>query len=540
MDTVSPQLLSRWQRLLVIAVSKLPPLLPWLAFAIVGIWMYRPLMDSSLGSIDDHEFITYLRSAHQAHQGLFSVIAENHELGNWGDGLRFRPLYQVLRVLGVFVVGDRADLRYGIRIIEVLGVCAIVAIAATKLAEGLTERRLSPTARHAAGAMFATILLCLAPWADIVTRLGPSEMLLMVGVALMALALARLPTSSIEMTWESLALALGGLFIAAGAKENGTAYLAFVVALILLYGFPARRRVMSYVALGATAGWCLWIFVGVWLALSKSGVDVYGNERSSRQTLRNLEAALGTTDTRITLAASVIILVGAQRSRARLTVAVVLFLLTVTLADQTLYGASLWTALRYSIAVKTISALAIFLASAVALSRLRWSCNHRRERLMQFLAALCCVGFLLGYVRPMIRTAKTIHSASVHTQFVTSEWEKLVRRETAVVIDEEVDQIIINITHPDYFERTYSFIQFLSYHTKAKVSFFLTVSVAPEAEGGLNGSLTAMLVDMSTRGNPAWEITPISEYRPSTHTLCYGAPFYYPSEMIDCAIERSI
>lgn len=539
MDTVSPQLLSRWRRLPVILVSKAPPLLPWLLFAIVGIWMYRPLLDSSLGSIDDHEYITYLRSAQQGNHGPLWIIAENRELSDWGGSTRFRPLYQGLRVLGVFVVGDRADLRYGIRIIQVLGVCAILAIAATKLAEKLTERRLCPTARHTVSAILATVLLCLAPWADIVTRLGPSEMLLMVGVTLLALAVARLPTDSREMTWGTWSLALGGLVIAAGAKENGTAYLAFVVALVLLYGFPARRRVMSYVALGATAGWCLWIFVGVWRALSKSGIDVYGNERSSVQSVRDLVDAMGTTDTKITLAATIIILIGAQRSRARLTLAVVFFLLTLTLADQTLYGASLWTASRYSIAVKTITVIAIFLASAVTLSRLRVWGNQRQERLIRCLVALCCAGLLFGHLRPTITVAKSIRSASVHTQFVTSQWDQLVRGETAVVIDEEVDQIVFNVSHPDYFERTYSFIQFLAYHAGTSVSFFLITSVPVDAEG-LNGSLNAMLVNMSTNGNPAWEITPFSEFDPADPTLCYGAPFFTPSDPIDCDVLRSI
>jgi hypothetical protein len=127
--------------------------------------------------IDDHEIINYLGSDKNITLSEVTKLISQSEIASYGNSLRYRPSYYILRILETYLWSDNAQLWYGVRILFLMIFLYVVSSIVTKLL-GLFL-----------AVSFTMFIMTGAYWPDILTRLGPSEMYGVLGIALYAYGL---------------------------------------------------------------------------------------------------------------------------------------------------------------------------------------------------------------------------------------------------------------------------------------------------------------------------------------------------------------
>jgi hypothetical protein len=182
-------------------------------------------------------------------------------------------LYYLLRVTGVWVFGEDAPIRYALRVGAMAAVCIVLGVAAAHMIVELRGRPASRLTRHLFVAFGALLMLSLSSWIDIIPRLGPSELLLMLGVSLMLLGVALLGGSTTEMTWTSCSLICAGTLPGIRSKgERNAADRRSRRDRLVMYGVPRTPRFLGYCILAAVTLWSGWIALGVWLGTRRDRV----------------------------------------------------------------------------------------------------------------------------------------------------------------------------------------------------------------------------------------------------------------------------
>lgn len=235
-------------------------------FALFGWYLVGNNFSAKLGMIDDHEIAMFLGPDGRVTLGEFPRLLMSTEVGKYGEYLRFRPAYYTLRILETMLWGDNAMLwylaRYVIVVVLMLYLYQILARYFPKLVSLLT----------------VFYLFTLPFWADLLTRLGPSEVYAMLGLPMFVWGgIKVLGKKPIKQDWAQLVL---GYLLCVGSKEN---FLVLWPILVGLAGVRLYQRRVSkwegilYLALTAFTGW---IGAAVYLATSRSGVDIYATSIS--------------------------------------------------------------------------------------------------------------------------------------------------------------------------------------------------------------------------------------------------------------------
>jgi len=241
-------------------------LIPWIVFAIFGFYLVGGTMQAKLGLIDDHEIALFLGTDGKIAFNEIPKVIMSTELGLWGKYQRFRPSYYTLRVVEAAVWRDNAMLWYGARyVMLILFMTLTYLILANFLPQILS---------------YATVfcLMTLPLWSDILTRLGPSEIYAAVGLTMFAYGLLK------DKYW----LWFVGYLIGVGSKEN---MLFMLPTLILWLGLKIwnKKITKNEIYLGGLAVlFTAWIIIGIGLATSKIGTDVYGTNISYRDRIVTL------------------------------------------------------------------------------------------------------------------------------------------------------------------------------------------------------------------------------------------------------------
>ncbi len=244
----------------------------------------RQIALANWGMIDDHEMFTFLGpNLHLAPGDIWNTLLTKTEVGTLQG--RFRPSYYFLKVVEAAAFGPDVHLWYLVNTI-----CFAVFLSS------IWWTTLRFAGIWLSGALTASIAL-LSMWADVWSRLGPSEIFgaATVGVMLFAADLVMFSAPPLLRNVGAVTVALAAITLA-GLKETFIPLAAGGSALVFILAAIERR--LSLVAIGVLAGVILASIGAIGFVVSKElhavGADYYGRGVGPGVTL--LYAVLGGLD----------------------------------------------------------------------------------------------------------------------------------------------------------------------------------------------------------------------------------------------------
>jgi hypothetical protein len=236
--------------------------------AIMVFVLFGKNLQARWGPIDDHEIMSYLGTDQRLSLTEIPKILAGSETGNPGKSLRYRPMYQTLRLVETATWGNNAHLWYIFRLV----------ILVTALA--LLWYLLEPITGIIPSGLVIVYLLTYQMWADMFSRLGPSETYTVLALAVYAWGYSRLfkqvqNKKGLE-TLPIIAWALG-TFICVGAKENFALLLIpnLLLGLYILYRRNSNKIfTTSFIV---TTAWTIFVAAAFVIAVATAGTDVYGS-----------------------------------------------------------------------------------------------------------------------------------------------------------------------------------------------------------------------------------------------------------------------
>lgn len=220
-------------------------------------------LGSKFGIIDDHWIMYYLGSDKKTRLSEIPELLMSTEVGQYGKYERFRPTFQTFQLLESFSWGDNPALWYGFRM---LLLAASVGIFWYIFAQFLGLLL---------GFLYTLFVLTYPFWADIWTRLGPSEAFAVFGSCLYALGFIRFLKSK---TRQALIMLFAGFVLAAGSKENLLVLLLPTIYLFVVNARAKKKSMPVMLTLGIMLLYGLFIASAIILAIVRSGHDVYHSE----------------------------------------------------------------------------------------------------------------------------------------------------------------------------------------------------------------------------------------------------------------------
>ena len=249
-------------------------------------WLYFwDLRKLPLGLIDDHEFLSLLGPDYQISWAEVPSLLAATEVGTWGDGNRFRPGYYLLRILQAKLFSIENGAWHEFRLLVFFLTLTVIGYAVWKVMTGLLQSISITISRKLlisgiASGFSVLLASSFRSWGEIIPRLGPSELLVGLGAALMALAVVNLYVSGDRLrTW---ALGLVGVVLAVTSKENAVVLLVPYLALVALRADFSKGLAAKLVFALSSIFVSGWVFLGVSLGISDLGADVYGTARSAQ------------------------------------------------------------------------------------------------------------------------------------------------------------------------------------------------------------------------------------------------------------------
>jgi|688.fasta_scaffold64903_3 hypothetical protein len=526
--------------------SKLDPFWSVLASASVSftsVWLYfSELRAGKLGLIDDHEFLSYIGPDRMIAWGEIATILSQTEVGSWGESSRFRPGYYFLRIVQTkFFLGD-GYLWYSSRLalfafsIFLLGITVWVLIG--------RALRLAPLSSWTVGLIqFAVMtwvigaLISISSWGDILTRLGPSESLVFLGLSLISFGLTVIH-SRLD-SWVGNLIANAGFILAVTSKENA---IVLIVPLLIFVLIQLRERNFTRINLAMLFFSTLvgtWVVSGILLAITGSGVDTYGERRTILSFLGALYFDPRTVFVALLAILIVVIEVGIIRTSItkvyhgrpgalglmrRYPISLVAFsAISVYFGEHYFYQKNLaggvFQPARYGmlteLAVVLMSVTTVFLA-VKSIGVLRKGTLTIALMVLSPMLALALVSSSLG----------TIHQAAVDypnisKSAVAQKAQQMTVIETAAKSLETTPdmQVLIFADEPYDYEKVYSLPIFLDFYSGRDVSFYLETRIPDDLKtDGLFLELSASLDKTSLNGG--WKVSPIREFDSQRQTLC--------------------
>lgn len=201
--------------------------------------------------VDDHEIVSFLGPDQKIEISEIPQLILNTEVGKWGSALRFRPVYYTLRIIESMAWKDNPQLWYGTRLV----------IFALSLTIGYLI--LSRLVGVLPSVVILGYILAWDYWKDIWTRLGPSEIYTVLGLAVFAWGVIK------DKIW----MIVVGAIVCMGSKEN-----FFFLLLPLLYLLLVRWKqitVKQRVLLGVGIVSGILVALPMYLATKNTGVTFY-------------------------------------------------------------------------------------------------------------------------------------------------------------------------------------------------------------------------------------------------------------------------
>ena len=242
---------------------------------LIGFYLWGPNFNAKWWIIDDHEIINHLGTDGKLKLSEFLHQLQLTEVTLWGKSVRYRPSYYVLRFFELCLWGDSPFFWYFFRFLIFAGSLSILWY--------IVQRRIG----FFYSGIFITFVLSFSFWGKIFTTLGPAEQYGVIGTALYFLGFDNC-LESLKFNYSKknilkksdILLIFVGSIIAMGSKEN---FLLLMMPTLFLTVYAYKKRNLNlYVLVNAaiTIGYGIFIGLGILLAVSKTGTDVYANSVS--------------------------------------------------------------------------------------------------------------------------------------------------------------------------------------------------------------------------------------------------------------------
>ncbi|KKQ41215.1 MAG: hypothetical protein US60_C0045G0004 [Microgenomates group bacterium GW2011_GWC1_37_8] len=217
--------------------------------------------------IDDHEIVYFLGSDQKILLSEFPEVLSKTEVGKFGISQRFRPSYYILRVAETYVWNDNPHLWYIARYFILVFFLFTISYLISKYFGVIPS------------IIFSLYIMTGKYWSDIWTRLGPGEIYVTLGLSFYFMGLFITVENKTKSLLPWLFFFIGGL-ISIGSKEN-MVILAIPGLYILVYRIIHKKIDWKLILPFLHIMFSLFVFFGVYLAISKTGTDIYANEVSS-------------------------------------------------------------------------------------------------------------------------------------------------------------------------------------------------------------------------------------------------------------------
>jgi len=228
----------------------------------VGYYLFGANFSAKLGMVDDHEIVSFLGPDQKIRITEIPQLLMRTEVGKWGTALRFRPIYYTIRIVESMVWKDNPQLWYGTRLV-------IFALSLT-LAYLILETFVGAVPSIA----ILGYILTGDYWKDIWTRLGPSEIYAVLGLAMFAWGVVK------DKIW----VVSVGAIVCMGSKEN---FFFLLIPLLYLLGAKWKQiTVKQRVLLGVGVVTGVLVALPMYLATKSAGTTFYHESLSLSQRLQ--------------------------------------------------------------------------------------------------------------------------------------------------------------------------------------------------------------------------------------------------------------
>lgn len=231
------------------------------------------------GPIDDHEIMMFLDEDRKLGiNEIPEMLIEKTEVGDYGSYERYRPSYYFIRLVETSLWGDNPMLWYIARILILTSFLSILWYLTSK------------SVGYVKAFFFIIVILSASYWAELISRLGPAETYAVLGVGLFLLAVYKL----LLMYKENnkllgnthllyLILMTTGALIAIGSKENLIIILIPTVFIVFYAILKGRMNIGLFVSSIAIILYGVFVMSSVFIAISKTNTDIYGNSIGIRE-----------------------------------------------------------------------------------------------------------------------------------------------------------------------------------------------------------------------------------------------------------------
>lgn len=241
-----------------------------ICFFSISYYLWEPNLRAQWWAIDDHLIMWALGSDGKISFSEIPAKLMETEVGVWGKNLRYRPSYWELKLLECWIWGKNPSFWYLFRI----GIFFLFLVILLYLVSQMM------------GLFYSSIFVCfvvlLPLWKDIFTRLGPSETYAVLGTSLYALGFFNYWKEIRQSIQKSRAYAniqiivmSCGAIIAIGSKENFVLLMLPALFLVIYAFIHKKARAWLVIASALIIEYALFIALGIFLAISKSGKDFY-------------------------------------------------------------------------------------------------------------------------------------------------------------------------------------------------------------------------------------------------------------------------
>ena len=467
-----------------------------------NLWTLKSLLKAKFGLIDDHEIVNFLgRDRDLGLSEIVGLTLNSTEVGEWGESKRFRPTYYIFRLIQTAIFGNSAENFYLYRILVMSMTATLVGVFAICIAKSLHVKMSMATA------ILWTFLACLLPvWADVVTRLGPSELeqsfFYIVSLILLWLALSRLENT---IYWLALAVVI---ILSSGLKEN-MAIILVVTLLGIIYSRSwldvSKKVTLAYIFTGIIV---TLIELGPVIAINQNdGTDIYGQNRGLIEILQLLIQATISPHILICLVFTIVVIRLNHKKTAKIpkNIRFLLISMNLILISEYVFYAGNVRGNRYSMITQVT--LLIYLIIGTSLVN-RLLTQDMKIRFNYFTPeAVVAVISLAVLLSPAFATKNSlnIYASAKNSRIQTQTFQK--KMDYAIMASKKENYIKFVAQSSWDYEAIYSSIVFLD-NASTDLHFFLDVT-APQENNVLGSMLLKNLKLKSVYGDENWRISPL-------------------------------
>jgi hypothetical protein len=486
-----------------------------------SLYFFRSNLNIELGPIDDHEIVRFLGSDKQLWiWQIPKVLFEDTEVGSYGEGTRFRPTYYFFRLLETSAFGVDATHWYFSRIIMVALVCFFLTAGLTKL---IALKNYVVIPFLSASLIFS--ICSLTSWQDIVSRLGPSEIYLALGLSMFFYLSTLLALDNFsKKTWLTLCITY---VLTLGTKENGI----FLSLPFLLLGITVFHKSTKKFFIATTFGvsilFTFLISAGWLLGMKSAGGDVYGNARTVEaaqyQILQSLVSLRHSKEFGFAVFTVVLYFVVSWLKTKKwhrsfwYMIALQGTLHFMIISEKIFYNSGI-NNLRYAVITQIASLLLIAVSIILILNVIHLLFGTPRYLLTSIIILVFSL-LLLRETVPATQLAKSNFDLVAKNARLGGEYfQGLISKTVQDISTTKYDSIVIQISYVWDYEPAYALSQYLEFYggDLPKYLNIIPFSVAP----GIETSLLAGLTNTAKNGSSSWNIEPNKSLIPENKNYC--------------------